>query len=171
MITIAWSIIKTFGPYLLIVALLGGVYMAGGYAVQRKWDAREAQVKAESNVIISTAQKKADDFKKTTEIAAQIIGETYVQNDKIVTDLTTTNKQLLADRMRSAKPRSCPSTVSGNTTTASTSTDSITPTWTLSEEDATAVVETDPVEADKIVENCRAGQTYIMSLGIGGWIH
>jgi hypothetical protein len=169
MITLAWGIIKTFGPYLLIAMLLGGVYFAGGYAVQRKWDAREAQVRAESKVILDAAQGKADDFKKTTEIAAKIIGETYDQNEKIVGDLTATNTKLLADKLRSSKPRSCPSTLPSNTSATGTSVEAIAPTWTLSEEDATAVVTEDPVEADGIVEDCRAGQTYILSLGVGGW--
>jgi hypothetical protein len=163
MITLAWGLIKTFGPYLLIGMLILGVYLAGGYAVQRKWDLREAQLQAESKVIVDAAQKKADDFKKTTAEAAKIIGEIYDQNEKDINVLHDTNAQLLANRMRSAPTRRRSDCVSRNTGTTATGAQVASDYWELSKADSESII-AESFRADQIVEDARVMQGYIKSL-------
>jgi hypothetical protein len=163
MITLAWGLIKTFGPYLLIGMLVLGVYLAGGYAVQRKWDVREAHLQAESKVIITAAQNRADDFKKTTAEAAKIIGQIYDQNQKDLDTLHDTNAQLLANRMHSSPARRRSDCVSGNTGTTATGAQVTTDYWELSAQDGRNIIG-ETFRADQIVEDARVMQGYIKSL-------
>jgi hypothetical protein len=170
MIAIAWGFIKQFAPYILIGMLVLFIYFAGGYAVQRKWDLREAELKAVSTQIMETAQKRVDDFKKTNEIAARIIGETYAKNEVEVKNLTATNSRLLDERLRSSRAgRSCV-TLPSNTPASSTGNEAATDTWELSAQSARSLAVDEPKRADEIIEDCRAMQGYIMGLSIGGWM-
>jgi hypothetical protein len=163
MITIAWGLIKTFGPYLLIGMLALALYLAGGYAVQRKWDAREAQLQAESTVLINAAQKKADDFKKTNAESARIIGQIYDQNQKDLDTLHDTNAQLLANRMHSAPTRRRSDCVSNHPGTTATGAQVTTDYWELSAQDGRDIIG-ETFRADQIVEDARVMQGYIKSL-------
>lgn len=164
MIDLAWGIIKTFGPYLLIAALLGAVYFAGGYAVQRKWDLRESELQATSHTLIETKQKEADDAKATAAIAAQLLNEAYDANNNEVTQLTKSNFDLLAQRVqrdRNANRNKCP--VSGNPTATNSVENSATDSGLFLERVGEGLT-TRFTYADNTVEDCRAMQGYINSL-------
>jgi hypothetical protein len=119
---------------------------------------------------METAQKRVDDFKKTNEIAAQIIGETYAKNEIEVKNLATTNSRLLDERLRSSRSsRSC-ITLPGNTAATNPGNEAVTDTWELSAQSARSLAVDEPKRADEIIEDCRAMQGYIMGLSIGGWM-
>jgi len=165
MITIVWSLVKVLGPYLVIVCVLIAAFVAGGYTVQKKWDKQDAQIRAESNQLITTAQTKADDARKTAEISAQIIGETYDKNTQLGKELSSSNDVILSERLFHSKSNSNRCTVPSNSTSTKTNDDSVARSWVVPEK-AAREINDDTKYADEIIENCRAMQTYIKSLEV-----
>ena len=100
-----WRFLCTFGPYIAAGLLAMIVYFAGCYQVLRQWDAREAQLKAESNQLLLSAYDKNARLQQSLEQSAAIIGETYDAHQKNISDLADHNQRLLDQRMRQSVAR------------------------------------------------------------------
>lgn len=94
------SFFKIAWPYIAAALVVFGVWLAGCQHVQRQWDAREAQLQAESNQQLLAAHDHNARLQQSLQVSAKIIGDSYDQHQTEITDLADRNRQLLADRLR-----------------------------------------------------------------------
>lgn len=154
---------KKLAPVLLIMALIWLNFEAGARHVQRQWDAREAELKAQSNQLLLAAHDKNAKIEHQLSQYATIIGETYDAHQKTINDLAEHNRQLLDQRLqldrasRRCGALSSPAESAGGGNEASTGTGSFL-------ESAGAGLVAAGAEADAISESLRACQSYVNAI-------
>lgn len=160
-----YQILKIFAPRGVIVGVLLFTYHRGEQHIQQKWDLREEELTNASVEVLY--QAKQHNFNVTNELIAtkQQITAISNANEKTITDLTISNRKLLANRMQRNITTDCSS--SGMSEVAGTSggsngTGTIAGWW-LSEASGEAII-TDYEYADKLNESLRACRTYVTKL-------
>ncbi len=160
-----WSLIKTFGPYLVIL-LVGVLIHTHGYnsGYNKANDLRIDQI-AKINAAIAEADKRAEE--KDLEIAnlGKHIQETSNANRQIIESLSEPNINLLNDRVR----RETINCQSGNrlsrnsANTASSNGTGITRTGSFLEESGVSLIEA-AKQCDTYVESLKACREYLVTV-------
>ena len=152
------NLLKRLAPYIAIALFIAGVWWHGYHTADKHRIEREAQIAAESNLLIAQATKHNADIKAQAAESARIIGETYDTNHQKINDLTNANRDLLTRlRQQSTSGSQCP--VSNSPSTTQPSTADATGVWRVLE----SVVDS-ARDADETLETARACQAYVKNL-------
>ena len=152
------NLLKRLAPYIAIALFIAGVWWHGYHTADKHRIEREAQIAAESNLLIAQATKHNADIKAQAAESARIIGETYDTNHQKINDLTNANRDLLTRlRQQSTSGSQCP--VSNSPSTAEPSTADAARVWDIFQRvaDRSAI-------ADEVTETARACQAYVKNL-------
>ncbi len=160
MYSLIFSILKTFGPY-IIFALVEAAALLWAYNQGLKPGQKiQEQQSIASQVLIDEANAKIADGEKTKAISAKIIGEQLDNETKINDDLAESNSTLLNARLRVIPSPSDCSPVPDSSTTGYRVGKGIAKGWILPESMAKGFI-TDAKLADDTVAQCRAMQETI----------
>ena len=96
------NLLKRLAPYIAIALFIAGVWWHGYHTADKHRIEREAQIAAESNLLIAQATKHNADIKAQAAESARIIGETYDTNHQKINDLTNANRDRKSTRLNSS---------------------------------------------------------------------
>jgi len=158
------NFIKAAAPYLLLVALLFGVYSAGYLQADKKFTEREAQNKAQSNEVLYAAHLKNAAIENQLADAAQTIEKVSLENTQKIDALTDDNHKLLASRLRrQPSARSNCSALPDSSSAATGSDEAAADTWMVQRTAADRLIDRQS-SADQVTETARACQDYVNKL-------
>lgn len=150
--------LRLAAPYIAVVLFLTGVWAHGYHTADKHRVEREAQITAQSNLLIAQAKQHNADIQAQAAQSAQIIGETYDANQKTIGNLTANNRDLL-NRLRQQSARRCPGGVSDTAPTTEPSDAAITGAGGVLE----GAINSASI-ADEVTETARACQAYVNNL-------
>lgn len=154
MIALAWGIIRTLAPYLIIAGILAADFTFGYYRADMRRVKEIADINAKSELIVKQADEKNATVKESLIVAQKHIEATANANRQIIESLADDNSkrvQLVARR--------CPITLPKDRTSTSSSDGTDTDTrkfWQGFVEEAR--------RADEVTETARACQSYLDTL-------
>ena len=153
------NLLKRLAPYIAIALFIAGVWWHGYHTADKHRIEREAQIAAESNLLIAKSRQRNADIQAQAAESARIIGETYDTNHKTIDDLTSANRALLA-RLRQQPAAGCHSGGMPEVTGTASADDAPTAgVWVVFQGfvDRSAI-------ADEVTETARACQAYVKNL-------